>query len=398
MNSSIKLTILFALLPILLVTCKKDTVKNTTETPKLIPNFQLIPDFKLVTNIITSDSISITWIKPKDPQGLPVSFDISFNSQIILKDQTKTELNLGKLTPQTSYHIIVSAKDSLNKPTNSRLDFTTLSADDAKLIHKNILYQGRSREYGYYLPSRISYSNPPLVIYLHGAGGVAWPGLITSPFVDIAEREKFIFAMPQALMGTTSDGTYLQWNAHEVLAWDDAMFINNMADTLIKQYHINVNKIYVCGMSNGGFMTFYIAGRTNRFAAIAPMSGLMTYNIYNKYTTNWPVPLLYIHGTADNIVPYNGNQGMPPVENVLKFWIRNNSCDTIPTMINLPNKDPYDGSTVTFFNYHGTNPNSEICFYKINGGGHYIAGYEPGGNQDFKSFEVIWEFFKTKSK
>ena len=398
MNSNIKLVILLLLLPTLLVTCKKDIDVNNGGMPKLIPNSQPIPDFILTTNVITSDSISISWIKPKDPQGLPVSFDVSLNSRIILNDQTTTELNLGKLTSQTSYHIIVTAKDSLNKSTNSRLNITTLSAEDAKLIHKSILYQGRSREYGYYLPSRISYANPPLVIYLHGAGGVAWPELITSPFMDIAEREKFIVAMPQALMGTTSDGTYLQWNAHEVLAWDDAMFINDMADTLIKQYHVNINKIYVCGMSNGGFMTFYIAGRSNRFAAIAPMSGLMTYNIYNKYNANWPLPLLYIHGTADNIVPYNGDQGMPPVENVIKFWIRKNSCDTVPAIINLPDKDPHDGSTVTFFNYQGSNPSSEICFYRINGGGHSIAGYEPGSNKDFKAFEVIWDFFKTKSR
>ena len=204
--------------------------------------------------------------------------------------------------------------------------------------------------------------------------------------------------MPQALLGTTPDGTYLQWNAHEVLAWDDVLFLTKMIDTLCSKYTINSNRIYLCGMSNGGFMTFYTASRSDRFAAIAPMSGLMTNNIYVKYKANWPLPLLYIHGTADNIVPYNGSAYMPSVEKILEFWIRANACDTTSTVTQLPDKAPNDGSTVTLFTYEGKTPESEIRFYRINGGVHAIAGYEPGANQDFKAFEAIWDFFKTKSR
>jgi poly(3-hydroxybutyrate) depolymerase len=87
---------------------------------------------------------------------------------------------------------------------------------------------------------------------------------------------------------------------------------------------------------------------------------------------------------------------MPPVEEVMEFWIRNNVCDTVPAITELPNTNLYDGSTVTLFNYHAANPLSEIRFYRINGGGHSVAGYEPGSNKDIKAFEVIWDFFKTK--
>ena len=392
----LRLAILFALLPSMLVTCKKDPVQYTIYIPKPVPN-DSFPQFELVTNIITGDSVSVSWKKPVDPHGLPVTFDISMDNLVISKDQTIAAFNLGRLQPLRLYHLKITARDSLKKSTISRLTFTTLSGD-AKLIHGQTVCEGRQREYGYYLPSGIAGTTPPLLVYLHGAGGIAWPELVTSGFREIAEREKFILVMPQALKGTISGESCIQWNAHEALAWDDALFINALVDSLVAKYTVNTHKIYVSGMSNGGFMTFYLASRTDRFAAIAPMSGLISYNIYNHYLADWPMPLLYIHGTADSIVRYNGDAWMPSVEKVMKFWTRNNGCDTMPVITELPNTNYYDGSTVTLFNYVGRNPRSEIRFYRINGGGHSVAGYEPGSNQDIQSYEVIWDFFKEKSR
>lgn len=387
----------FALLPPLLmfmaVTCQKDPESLKINVPKPPTT---IADFDLVTNILTGDSVSVSWTAPWDPNGLPVTFDISLNDQAIVQGKATTGVNLGGLQARTSYKLKVTAKDSLGKSTVSRLDFTT-PAQGGKFIRLRTACESHLREYGYYLPSGIAGTNPPLVVYLHGAGGIAWPELVGKGFADIAEREKFILAMPQALKGTISGETVIQWNAHDALAWDDALFINGMIDTLISKYNINSKKLYVSGMSNGGFMTFYMAGRTGRFAAIAPMSGLFSYNIFNTFTTDWPMPLVYIHGTADSIVRYNGGQGGISVDDVMNFWILHNGCDTVPVITNLPDINPYDGSTVTLYDYSGQWPRTEIRLYRINGGGHSVAGYEPGSNQDIKSFEVIWSFFKTKS-
>jgi poly(3-hydroxybutyrate) depolymerase len=393
MTRIIRLALLFALLAFVLVTCQKDPESLKINVPK--PTVS-IADFDLVTNILTGDSVSVSWTAPYNPNGLPVIFDISLNDQAIVQGQATTGVNLGGLQPRTSYKLKVTAKDSLGKATASRLDFTTPS-QGGKFIHIRTSCESRQREYGYYLPSGIAGTSPPLVVYLHGAGGIAWPELVGKGFADIAEREKFILAMPQALKGTISGETVIQWNAHDALAWDDALFINTLIDTLIEKYNININKIYVSGMSNGGFMTFYMAGRTDRFAAIAPMSGLFSNNIFSQFTTDWPMPLVYIHGTADSIVRYDGGSGVS-VDKMLKFWVQHNGCDTVPAITNLPDINPYDGSTVTLYDYQGQGPRTEIRLYKINGGGHSVAGYEPGSNQDIKAFEVIWAFFKTKSR
>ncbi len=377
-----------------------DRENNSSETTfSFITLINQAPSgFEFVTNFITGDSVSFTWSKSLDPEGGPVSYDILLNNVVIASDQQFLGFTIGNLTPQTHYRIDVSAKDTLHKTTVISMDFKTLKSG-TRLVHKLMTCENYLREFGFFVPSGISNKNVPLVIFLHGAGGVAWPELTGSYFSTIAEREKFIFAMPQALLGTTTGGTYIQWNAHEVLAWDDVSFIHSMIDSLALQYRIDASRIYVCGMSNGGFMTFYLASRSNRFAAIAPMSGLITYNIYGNYQVNRPMPLLYIHNTADPIVKYDGEAGIyPSAEEVIRRWAKANGCDTIPVETQLPDISTADHSTVTLFDYNGNNPKSEIRFYRINGGSHSIPGIETSANQDINAFEEIWAFFRKFSK
>lgn len=73
--------ILFTLLICMLVSCKKDPVQYPIYIPKPAAN-DSIPRFDLVTNIITGDSVSVSWKKPVDPQGLPVTFDISLDNLV----------------------------------------------------------------------------------------------------------------------------------------------------------------------------------------------------------------------------------------------------------------------------------------------------------------------------
>ena len=46
-------------------------------------------NFQLFTNAVTSDSISVSWASPADPQDSKVSFEVTVNSQEVLKYQEK---------------------------------------------------------------------------------------------------------------------------------------------------------------------------------------------------------------------------------------------------------------------------------------------------------------------
>jgi polyhydroxybutyrate depolymerase len=82
---------------------------------------------------------------------------------------------------------------------------------------------------------------------------------------------------------------------------------------------------------------------------------------------------------------------------VINRWKAGNGCAS-QTVTELPNINPNDGSTVTVFHYFGPDPNSDVFLYRVNGGYHGVPGIEPGYNQDFNSWEVIWNFFKSHTK
>ena len=70
---------------------------------------------------------------------------------------------------------------------------------------------------------------------------------------------------------------------------------------------------------------------SNKFAAIASVTGSMTndtYNDCNQLTT----PILQIHGLLDFVVPYDGNSGSK-YSNVIDYWVNYNSCSSDPETV-----------------------------------------------------------------
>jgi hypothetical protein len=121
--------------------------------------------------------------------------------------------------------------------------------------------------------------------------------------------------------------------------------------------------------------------------------------------------MLLILGTADPFVPYNGGPmigsgPVPPIvgiDTLVNFWKINNNCITSNTPINVPNIDLTDSSTVTVFNYTNCSCNSDISFYRINGGGHTWPGVEIPSyeiiagetNEDIQASVELWNFFNA---
>lgn len=96
-------------------------------------------------------------------------------------------------------------------------------------------------------------------------------------------------------------------------------------------------------MSNGGEMCYQLAAQRPRlFAAVAPVSGLMLEWLYKADTSDVPVPLFEIHGTADRTSAWEGdldNKGgwgaYVAVPMAVHYWAAKNKCtgmqtDTIP--------------------------------------------------------------------
>ncbi len=166
------------------------------------------------------------------------------------------------------------------------------------------------------------------------------------------------------------------------------------------------------GISNGGFMAQRLACEADGpFAAFASVGaggfGVMPDICQRKR----PVDALYIHGTEDRTVPWEGagvrdGQGNQqtvalPVSASLKFWARGNGCDPNVNVRNLPAGGLSPGTRVRIFESRACTDNARVALYAVLGGGHNWPGVEGvippavagAVNLDIHASDVIWSFF-----
>lgn len=261
------------------------------------------------------------------------------------------------------------------------------------------VFDEQTREYRVYIPAAYDGSTPvPLVFNLHGYGSNNVEQEQYGDFRSIADTANFIIVHPMGLVdlfGST------HWNAFGTSDVDDVGFLSSLIDTIYAAYNIDGNRIYSTGMSNGGFMSHKLACLlSGRIAAIASVTGSITTTEIDACITNHPMPVMQIHGTADETVPYEGNVIFMPVEDVVAHWVSFNECTNEPITTELPDIDPTDGCTVTHYLYEDGLLGSTVEFYKVTNGGHTWPGsaFDIGETTyDFNASKEIWRFFSQYS-
>ena len=273
---------------------------------------------------------------------------------------------------------------------------------------------GLARTCVLHIPPGLDAQTPaPLVLVLHGGGGHGAGMENFTHFSGLADREHFIVAYP--------DGVDHNWNdgrdnpraspAHNKI--DELAFFDALIAEIGRRHPLDARRIYVTGISNGGFMSFTLAARrAGIFAAVAPVSSGIANPIAADFAPVAPVSLLILQGTADPIVPYAGGEVLKdhgrfiPTDDAVKFWLKADACAPDPVRAELPDRDPTDGCHVTTFTWINSKNNITVCLYRIEGGGHAW----PGGSQyllarvigrvcrDFDATETIWAFFKAHPK
>jgi polyhydroxybutyrate depolymerase len=257
------------------------------------------------------------------------------------------------------------------------------------ILHDNIL-----REYILYVPASYNPNNAvPLIFCFHGYGSNANTNYAYTNFRTIADTAGFIVAHPQ---GTIDNNGSTHWN---VGGWtigstiDDVGFADALLDTISSNYNINSERVYSTGMSNGGYMSFLIACQlSNRFAAVASVTGSMTPQTFSACNPQHPTPIMQIHGTADGTVPYTGDPLWTlSIADVLQYWMNYNNCNPTPTTTQIPDINTSDGSTVEYIVYSGGTNGVTTEHFKVIGGDHDWP--DVWGNQDINSSIEIWKFF-----
>jgi poly(3-hydroxybutyrate) depolymerase len=153
-------------------------------------------------------------------------------------------------------------------------------------------------QYLLYLPPEYKPEGPrwPLLVFLHGAGE-------SGDNIELVKRHgppKLIEQgkhFPFVVLSPQSPG--FGWNVDAVAA---------LIDEIVAGYHVDPDRVYLTGLSMGGFGTWSLASRyPSKFAAIAPICG--------GGDPRWAeslkeLPIWVFHGAKDPVVPLERSERM----------------------------------------------------------------------------------------
>lgn len=258
-----------------------------------------------------------------------------------------------------------------------------------------IMHQGTQRSFIHYTPTDYQPdSTYPLVLILHGFTQSADDIMDYSGFNALAEEHDFIAVYP--------NGVNNAWNTQSGFPGGstapDIDFLATLIDLLLDEQSIDPQRVYACGFSAGGFMSYILACELqDRLAAIASVAGTYSRNAFNACQPDRPFPILHIHGTDDLIVPPGGSLANIPVQESLEFWRNHNGCPVNPE-ISEGTDDAGDGTRIEQLDYRNCQASSAIQYLRVINGGHTWPGAPPGSGlgtttENLDASVAIWDFF-----
>jgi polyhydroxybutyrate depolymerase len=270
---------------------------------------------------------------------------------------------------------------------------------------------GLRRDYYEHVPKSAS-SSPPVVVVLHGGGATAAGTEDNSGFDAVADRSGFVAVYPDGYDNSWADGRG-QAPADKA-GVDDVAFLAGVLADVERRNHVDPERVFVTGISNGGFMALTFAcRRAELVAAVAPNAGSMATSVASSCAPSQPVSVMDIHGTADPLVPYRGGpmhsrgtvSEIVSQRQVLTEWTRLDGC----AGVGPPQRQPStvdDGTSLVITAATGCPVGTSVALWTVVGGGHTW----PGGQQylpvrtigpvshQFSAPEKIWQFFAAHGR
>lgn len=158
-------------------------------------------------------------------------------------------------------------------------------------------YSKTGYNYWLYLPNdSILSSNPPLLVFLHGRSLSGTDLNKVKKYGVIHEIEKgreipAVVIGPQVASGS--------WNPDKIM---------ELVNQIQKEYKTDTTRLYVCGMSMGGYGTMHFAGAySDEVTAAVALCGGGNENDACELAN---IPFWIQHGTADSAVPVSESRKM----------------------------------------------------------------------------------------
>lgn len=247
---------------------------------------------------------------------------------------------------------------------------------------------GETRTYWLHIPENYDENDSmPVVLNFHGFGGRAEEYASYADMVDLSDSEGFLLVYPQ---GSLLDGSP-HWNAaldssDNKSDAEDLEFIDILIRRLSDDYKVDLDRVYACGYSNGGFFSFALACyRSDLIAAVGSISGSQL-DLGETCSPTHSTPVISFHGTSDSTIPYDGNSFYFSVEEILNYWVSFNETATNVEVAEYQSR----GQEINYYNYSDGNNGVSVNHYQIIGGGHIWFDLDINGQN---TGELLWEFF-----
>jgi len=272
------------------------------------------------------------------------------------------------------------------------------------LLNREIIIDSVKRRFFLFIPENIK--NNFLVLSLHGAGGNAKISMFETNLIEIANKDGFFIAFPDALpkdIDKEPDFKYNPqiWQAKDIDGFDspDLKFIKEIINSIKKEY--NINNVFVTGFSNGAIMSSYLSIKIpDLISAIAPVCGrlLKPPDDFHSF-----IPIILFVGDSDPIFPINGGE-------VKLFWGNKIVVPSLEEYINpyidliSPPREITNKITDDYEKTEYMNKDTKLIVFKIFNHGHIWPGgkskltYDITGypNKNFSANDFILSFFKEQ--
>ena len=256
-------------------------------------------------------------------------------------------------------------------------------------VRQDIRIAARDRHYLLYAPTRTQPA-PPLLVVFHGSMGS--PGEIRAQtgygFDRLADRDGFLVVYPQGYEGNWNDCRRAADFPARQLRIDDVGFFEALVARLHRERNVDLGRVFVAGVSNGGSFVLRLAlERPDRIAGAAVFAASLPTDSNNVCAARSPPPpILFVNGTRDPINPFDGGEVTlfgfasrgevrSAIDSVRWFAAREGARGPVTDRI-----DPADRSDPTWVERRlWRGPRGEVALLAVIGGGHVVPqrAYRP---------------------
>jgi polyhydroxybutyrate depolymerase len=286
---------------------------------------------------------------------------------------------------------------------------------DYPVAQETFVLDGYQRSYYYYRPAKLG-KNPNLVFAIHGSAGdgLVMRGSTAGELERLADQHGFVVVYPNGFDGGWNDLRKQSPHAAKRLNIDDVAYFKRIIDIETQRAQIDREQVFYLGHSNGGQMILRLLVEAPEIVTAAATVGAnLPVEEYSRlsYENLQDVPVMFVHGTQDSIVPYQGGEVTLPfglsfgwvysTPDTVEHWVAAAGIEQEPVGSHIDRVEDDTSVDVLTWNH---NDEKEVRLYSVNGGGHGMPmplapgapGYCSlfgGASHDINTVVEAWEFW-----